>query len=425
MLEAGWRPKPPTVRAYSARAIQEIVEIAGKHKVCIVVRGGGSNVVGSSYPIDCCLILDVRGLDRILEFRPEDRLVYVEAGIRIDRLEEWLNKKGYTLSYEPQSIKLATVGGSISMLGTGAYSPGRGNIEDIVAWVDVVLPNAKLVRLGVSSPRRQLGPGVLALILGAEGSLGIIVSAGLRIRELPEIVRGLAYSVPSFEKAVEAAKRLVLWCQPPVLRVIDSSEARLFYGIDSSILIMRIEGDDERYVDSIEKYIDRIVGGLGGKKLEGVYEKWWEHRYKYDEYLGMLWEAGLWMDTIDTSSYWSRLARLNKRLLEELSRVKGVSMVFSHAGHFYLNGGSLYHTVVMERDMGVYWRVWRRTMSVVVEEGATITHQHGFGLLRSHWVLEALGDNYKIYCAIKSLLDPNNLLNPYGLSSACRRLKGN
>ncbi len=420
MVEAGWRPRPPIVRAMDVSAVSNILREATRHGVCIIPRGGGSNVVGAGYPAQCCVLLDLTSLDRILGFSPEDLYVYVEAGIYVSKLEEWLNKRGYTLSYHPQSSLLATIGGSISMLGSGAYTPGRGNVEDLVLWLDVVLASGEEITVGSTrSPRGWEGPGIKHLFIGAEGSLGVIVAAGLRIRPKPAIVVDKAYAMPGFQEALEAAKKLTLWGRPSIIRVIDKTEAMLLHNLDKALLLVRLEGDDEELIEAEERYVDRVAQGLGGSERDEVFQHWWRTRQRYDDYVAQLWSAGLWFDTIDTAGYWSILARLNQRLIDELFSLKGVVAVFSHAGHFYVNGGSLYHTVVMERNPHVYWRVWRKAVEIAMEEGASITHQHGYGLLRGKWTPSALGDNYTIYCLVKKVLDPEKVLNPYGLPARC------
>lgn len=422
LVEKGFRPRAYVAKPRSRGAVERIVEAAAEAGACLVPRGGGSNVVGASPPLGCCLILDLRMLDKILWFSGEDLVVHVEAGAVVSKVEEWLNRRGYTLGYHPQSQSLATVGGSIAMLGSGALAPGLGNIEDMVLWLETVIPGLGTVTLGSrNSPRGWEGPGVKHLFIGSEGSLGVVVSAGLRVRPLPEFTGALAYRLPGFREGLEAARRLTLWRGARLLRLLDPSEASMLYGVDGAVLMVEVEAPDRGLLEAMEGYVEKVASASGGSRVEGVYEKWARARYMYDEHVRQLWSAGLWVDTIDTAAPWSRVEDLNRRLLEDLAGIPGVVAVMSHAGHFYSGGASLYHTVVMERRLDTYWRVWSRVAEAVRQLGASITHQHGWGLLRKPY-LGFLGGNYRVFCRVKNTLDPGNVLNPNGISSRCSRV---
>lgn len=421
LLEGAELPAPMILNPSTAEEVSLIMRLAWRHRVCIILRSGGSNVVGASLPSMCCAILDLSRLSRIVSLDEESLVLHVEAGALVWQVEEWLNKHGYTLSYQPQSIHLASIGGSIAMLGSGAYAPGRGNIEDILLWLDVVLPDGTRIRLGSErSPRGQVGPGLAKLFAGSEGLFGIIVAAGLRVRPLPSHVAQRAYVMPGLAEAFQAAKRLTLWLQPQLLRVQDPDEASLVYGLGKTVMLVGIEGDDRELVEAQASYADRVAQGLGGEPEEGLYEVWWKHRFDYDRYLEMLGSAGLWFDTIDSAAHWAALERVVSNVKSRVSRVPGVVAVLSHAGHFYPTGGALYFTVAMERNVAVYWKVWREAVDAIRGSGGSITHQHGLGVLRLAWAWNELGDQYRLICRVKELLDPHRVLNPYGLAAGCR-----
>ncbi len=424
LVESGWRPRLVILRPGSIDAVRRIIEEAYSRGVCILVRGGRSNVVGALVPRRCCVGLDLVRMNRILEFNPGDGYIHVEAGIRLSDLESWLNERGYTSLYYPQSLGLATLGGSIAMLGSGAYMPGRGNIEDLIQWIDVVLPDGTHARLGSKeNPRGWVGPGVKHLFIGSEGGLGIVVAAGLKVRPLRDSI-DLAYSMPSFSKGLDAARKLVEWGRPYLVRLIHRDEASITLGADNHVLLARVPVVDEDLARAEEDYIDRVAKSMGGARLPGVFEQWWRGRYSYEEHLKQLLDAGLWFDTIDTAAAWSRVEALNSILTRRLKAVDGVIAVFSHAGHFYHNGASLYHTVVMERRLDTYWRVWLEAFKAVEEAGGSIVHQHGFGSLRRLAAPRELGDNLSLWCRIKDQLDPKGIFALNGLSRVCKHAKG-
>ena len=417
-------PKPLAV--VSPRSIDEVigvVEASLKTGGCIVPRCGGSSVTGAVFPHKCCIILDLGKLNKIVEFSEEDQVVQVESGVKIIDLEEWLNKRGYMLGFRPQSEKLACIGGAISCLGSGAYRPGIGNIEDSLLWVDVVTPYGILTRLGSrSNPRGFSGPDLKRLFLGSEGGLGVIVAAGFRVRELPEDTRRLSYTFPSFEKALDFARKLVQWVDPILLRIEDSDEARFYYGIDSTVALIEIAGP-ARVLDVIASEVDSIAQQHSGKRIEELVTRWWEHRLSYNESIELVFSAGFAFDTIDIAATWSKLPRIWRKIRENLLGEKLAYMVMSHVSHFYVNGGVLYFVVVFEREIEKYWAVWSRVVDIVSREGGSIVHHHGYGVLRSRWIEKELGrKQLDILCRVKESLDIRRVFTPHGFMGRCSRI---
>ncbi|WP_256204956.1 FAD-binding oxidoreductase [Aeropyrum camini] len=238
---------------------------------------------------------------------------------------------------------------------------------------------------------------------------------------MPEFTAAVAYRLPGFREGLKAARRLTLWGGVRLLRLLDPSEAGLLYGVDGAVLMVEFEAPDKGLLEAMEGYVEKVASESGGSRVEGVYERWARARYMYDEHFRQLWSAGLWVDTIDTAAPWSRAEELNRSLIEGLSRVPGVVAVTSHAGHFYTGGAALYHTVVMERRLDTYWRVWAAAARTVERLGGSLSHQHGWGLVRKPY-LGLLGDNYRLFCRVKETLDSSEVLNPHGLPSRCGRL---
>lgn len=419
----GRAPAPGlVVRPSTVDEAVEAVKAALDSGSCITPRCGGSNVVGASTPGRCCAALDVSRLDRVELVDAEARVAVAEAGAVVSQVEAEARRRGLTTALRPQSEDIACVAGLVSTLGSGAYTPGYGNVEDVVQWVEAFIPGVGLARLGSSvNPRGRVGPGVWALLHGSEGSLGVILRVGLRLRDAPESVEARAFSFDSFEKALRAAERLVQWNPPLTLRVLDESEASI-HGLEGAVLLLEYAGDPEAS-RALAEWASRVAGGLGGRDLgPGPVRDWWESRSRYREYSRMVAESGMAYETVDLAAHWPGLRRLHSLLSERLSSTPGVALHFSHASHFYPGGGSLYVTVVMERSPATYWRVWRAIAGAAREAGASIVHHHGFGALRLPWAREELGGALDVYCRLKRALDPGFTLAPGGLASLCRCL---
>ncbi len=174
--------------------ISQTVKICQKYSVPIVVRGGGTSLTGSSVPLENFLVISMLKFDKIIEVHPEDRYVVAEAGVRLDTLNDHLLKYGLFYPPDPGSSIAATVGGSISTNAGGLRAVSYGTTKEWVLGLEVVLPNGEVISVGGKVLKRTAGYDLAALLVGSEGTLGIITRAILKVWPIPE-ARGriLAY----------------------------------------------------------------------------------------------------------------------------------------------------------------------------------------------------------------------------------------
>ncbi len=391
--------------------VAAVVRAAARHGVCLLPRGGGSGVLGGVAPRDCCVVLDLSRLDWV-EPRLREGHVYAGAGAPLWRVEERLRSSGYTTGLEPQSFLLASVGGLVSTLGAGALQPGYGNVEDALLFVELVDGRGRLLRLGGPERPRGLGPGCGPLAAaGAEGGLGVVTGVGLRVRRLPRHVASATYAFRGLGDALEAARRLVQWNQPGLLRVIDDREAGLLYGREGVLLLAAyMDDEDPGVVEALLAKAGRVARSLGGREVDDVYGEWLRKRYDYESLVAMTESMGLWFDTIDLQAPWSRLPVLHARVYERLAETRGVAAAFSHVSHFNTAGGSLYVTIVVERRVEALAAAWRAVMGAAAEAGASATHHHGVGLQKLPWIAGERRDELLLYCGLKRVLDPHGVL---------------
>jgi len=191
-----FRGKDPIAVAIpdSVEQISKTVKVCQKYSVPIVVRGAGTSLTGSSVPLEDFLVLSMAKFDHIIEVSPEDRYAVVEAGVRLDSLNDHLSKYGYFYPPDPASSIAATVGGSISTNAGGMKAVAYGTTKNWVLGLEVVLPNGEIIKVGGKVLKRTAGYDLTSLFIGAEGTLGVITKAILKIWPLPE-ARGriLAY----------------------------------------------------------------------------------------------------------------------------------------------------------------------------------------------------------------------------------------
>src|SRR5689334_6649284 len=162
------------------------LRIAASHGVPVVAWGGGSGTQGGSVAVNGGLVVDLRGLDRIIDIDEQSMTVTAQAGVNGNVLERALNERGLMLPHYPASSEWATVGGYIAARGSGVLSTRYGKIEDLVLSLRVALAGGQLLDT-VSVPRHAVGPELTQLFVGSEGTLGIITRATLEVVPLPPV----------------------------------------------------------------------------------------------------------------------------------------------------------------------------------------------------------------------------------------------
>jgi alkyldihydroxyacetonephosphate synthase len=398
----------------SVEEVSRLVRLAGEQGVCIIPYGGGSSVTGATSPREGCVILSLSRLNRILEFSEEDLIVTVEAGALLREVELWLNERGYTLRYTPQSFDIASVGGSIAAGGVGQYTTGYGGIEDVVVNLEVVLPTGEVVwTRSVTTPRSAMGPDIKSMFIASEGSLGIITKAVLRVIPKPEYVLKGAFEVPSFQLGLKVVRELLLrGFKPAIARVSDDREALLRFDRSRPILLLSYEGWDSDLVTLLWSKTARHVESMGGVYVgEELFNKWLDQRFKYLDEMKLLDSLNLWFETIDIATTWSKAYKAYTSVREGLERLGNIA-VMCHASHFYLTGVALYFTIVYEKNPELYWRIVDTALEQAMRAGATLSHHHGIGLLRARWVEIDPGQSRVVLERVKKALDPRGVLKP-------------
>ena len=405
------------VRPSGREQVASVLRWATANAVIVSPLGGGSGVCGALEPDRGELVLDMAGLDRILEIDEVNLTCRVESGVNGMTLEKTLNAKGLTLGHYPSSLPATTIGGLVSTRSSGQESSRYGSIEDMVLSLAVVLPDGTFAapRPG---PRSAVGPALHELWLGAEGALGVVLGAVLRIHRLPASVIGRGYSFGGLGDGLEAMRQVMQsGIRPLVIRLYDHEDSvfnRHEVKAGECVLVIATAGEQE-VAKAEADVVKRLMAGA--KDIgEEPWQVWQERRFGLSaEWLkGILGPAGSYADTIELAAPWTVLPQLHERVKTAIA-VGGLALC--HFSHAYEQGCCAYFSFAGAADReedarADYNRAWEGAMSAALELGATISHHHGTGQARGRWVADEMGGWMRVWRSVREGLDPAGIMNP-------------
>jgi alkyldihydroxyacetonephosphate synthase len=415
-------PPEAVLRPASAEHVAAALRWAADRGVAVVAGGGRSGVSGGVVTHGGELVIDLRGLDRVLELDRVSGIVRVQAGVLGTDLEAWLNDRGHTLGHFPQSVALSTVGGWIAARSAGQLSSGYGAIEDFLVALTAALPDGTLATSRLA-PRTAAGIQLHQLFLGSEGTLGVVTEAWLRVRRAPVARHFASIGFATFAEGLEAVRRMAQGrALPDAVRVYDEADTMIqFRSFDPApggcTAVLLTEGDER----GARARLNRALKTAAGTSLEhDLAAHWWKHRNDaattYRQVLsGELLGADIAADSIEVAAIWSLVEPVYAAVREALSR--HAEAVGCHCSHAYETGCALYFTFVMrstDREAALR-QAWTDALDAVVTAGGTITHHHGVGQLKAAWLGREL-DGFAPYLRrIQEAFDPQGIMNPHTL----------
>ncbi|WP_185441830.1 FAD-binding oxidoreductase [Kribbella qitaiheensis] len=406
--------------------VQALLTVCSERRLVVVPYAGGTSVVGGLAPQGTAFIaVDLRRLDRLVEIDEISRTATIEAGVRGTAAEALLADRGYTLGHFPQSYEGASIGGYAATRSSGQSSAGYGRFDQMVVGLTMATPRGT-IRLG-RAPMSAAGPDLRQLMLGSEGTLGIITSVVLRIRPRPVERSFEGWRFESFDQGLAAIRRLAQdGPLPTVLRLSDEAETAINLA-DPNVLgggsggVLAIVGFEGEHTAVRRTEVADVLAAAGGEALgEGPGETWREGRYRAPYLRDPLLDEGALVETLETAGFWSALPALKAQVTEALvTALTGQGtppIVLCHVSHVYETGASLYFTVLCAQTddpIGQWQQAKSAANTAIAAAGATITHHHGVGTDHSTAYAAEVGPlAIEALQAVKHVLDPNSILNP-------------
>lgn len=428
----------------SAEKVGAVVRACGEAGVAVVPFGGGTSVVGGLAPeragLAGVISLDLGRLDGVLELDERSRTARMQPGIRLPEADHVLGARGLTLGHHPQSYEWATIGGCVATRSSGQASTGFGRIDEHVVALRCATPAGELSTLPV--PASAAGPSLRELLVGSEGTLGVLTEVTLAVRPVARARRYEAWFFRSFADGADALRRLVqAEHAPDVARLSDESETRMSLALagtgslkarvagavlrargyaEGCLLIAGWEGEPEDVARRRAPAARRLKAAGGLYVGRGPGEAWRTGRYGAPHLRDDLLDRGVLVETLETATTWSNLLRVHQAtagaLRAALEPGGNAPLVACHISHLYAAGASLYFTVLARQaaDPAAQWIAAKdAACRAIVGAGATITHHHAVGRDHAPHLEAEVGPlGIGVLRAVRERCDPTGVMNP-------------
>ncbi len=428
---------PPDVVAHPAEEgeIEAVLEWALGANAAVIPFGGGTSVVGGVEPavdprrFDGVVTIDLGRLDRVLEVDAESLSARIQAGASGPRLEEQLRPHDLTLRHFPQSFQFATLGGMIATRAGGHFATVYTHIDDLVQSVRAITP------AGVWESRRLPGSGAGIspdrMLIGSEGTLGLITEAWMRVRPRPRFRASVGVRFATFAAGAAAVRALSQsGLYPANCRLVDAAEAQLTGAADGShaLLVLGFESPAFEMGPRLEEALTCCADhggtwetpgeGSSGEDSVGTWrDAFLRVPYLRDTFVAM----GVISETFETAVTWDRFAALHQTVTERTTaavhEVCGAGSVTCRFTHLYPDGPAPYFTVLAPGRRGEELEQWGHIKAAaadaILDAGGTITHHHAVGRDHRPWYDRQRPEPFATALrAAKAALDPDGALNP-------------
>jgi alkyldihydroxyacetonephosphate synthase len=405
------------VRPTDRSQIAPILAACNDARIPVTAAAGRSGVCGASVPLHGGVLLDLCGIEGIVDVDDRSMILDVLPGTFGTWLEDTLRgEHGVTVGHWPQSIDLSTVGGWIACRGAGQLSTRYGKIEDMVVGLDVTLADGREITTG-GNAAAAVGPDLNQVFIGSEGTLGIVTGARLILHPVPPAEQRAAFGFTSFEDGLEACRQILRrGATPAVLRLYDAIEADRNFQTEGRYVLLALDEGDAGIIDAVMDVVRSECLDTGAERLdEGLVERWMGHRNDVSA-LEALISRGYVVDTMEITGAWGSLPAIYRDTTAAIQGVECTMVASAHLSHSYPDGACLYFTFAGQPEADAreaYYRAaWDAGTRAVLGHGGALSHHHGVGLNRARFVHEALGGAFDVLTALKNALDPHGILNP-------------
>lgn len=418
-------PKPASdvvlVKPNTAQEISSVLRLANESKISVFPRGGGTGLVGGCIPTKRGIVLSLDRMNRVVEVDMENMMVTVEAGVKLEKLIKVTDRAGFLFPPHPGD-ESAHVGGLVACNAGGARAIRYGVIRNYVKGIEVVLPTGEILNLGGKLLKDVAGYNLMHLMIGSQGTLGVITKVVLRLYPKFRHTATLIIPYEDYHDALKTVPRILQEEMIPL--AIEYMERELMEKSAKQLgkewlvkngkvcLMIIVTGKDREEIYQHAEKIDEIA-----KEYHAIDTLVVENARKQNDILDIRSKIyfilkPFTMDITDVAVPPAKIPELIDSLDEIVKRRKIYLPTFGHAGD-----GNLHTHIMIKKAGGVdekdLEKVKKEIYNATIKLGGTITAEHGVGKIRVKTLNQYLnGKAIEIMKNIKRVFDPNNILNP-------------
>lgn len=405
----------------SAQEVSAILKLANKHLFPVIPRGAGTGLTGGSTPVVEGVVLVFTRMNRILEIDSENLIAVVEPGVVTFTLQQEAAKHGLFYPPDPASFKYSSIGGNVAECAGGPNSLKYGVTRDYVIGLEVVKPTGEILNTGVRTMKGVVGYDLTRLFVGSEGTLGVITKVIVKLIPLPEAKATILALFKEVEDAARSVSAIIAAkIIPSTIEFMDRASVRCSekaspMGLPEEtggLLLIEVDGNEEAVAPQVEK-IRKILTEQNVMRCDVTRDpvesdKLWQARRVLSQATYNLNPVKIAEDVVVPRSHIPSLIRI----LEGLEKKYQIPILsFGHAGD-----GNFHVSIMIKdtpEDRHKAEEAVRDIFTETVRLGGTLSGEHGIGISKSAYLdLELSADVIAAMRSIKTLFDPNNILNP-------------
>jgi D-lactate dehydrogenase (cytochrome) len=404
----------------STAEVAAILKYTYANDIPVTPWGAGTSTEGNPIPVKGGLVMDLTRMDRILAIRPEDLQADVQPGVLRRKLNKEAGPNG--LFFPPDPGADATIGGMIANNASGVQTVKYGATKDFVLQLTVVLPDGKIIQTGTRAHKSSSGYDLTRLMVGSEGTLGVVTEATLRLTGIPVHHLAATVAFDSLEKA-SATVALIIGSgmEPAALELLTPELIALMCQENNleltatPMLFCEFHGISEKALEETQAMVRELCEDMGATQIRfGVAAKdrqeLWRARHDAWETIHRAHpgKETLIVDAAIPISQYPSMVIYSQQLVESH---QAIGYVFGHAGD-----GNLHVVLVGDPDQASEWQaletINHEIVSRAIELGGTCTGEHGVGIGKRKFMHAEHGQSFALMRRIKELIDPKGLMNP-------------
>ena len=413
------QPPDGVVFARSTQEVVDAVKICAAHKVPIIPFGTGTSLEGHVNAPAGGISIDVSQMDKVLEVNAGDLDCRVQPGVTRMALNTHLRDQGLFFPIDPGAD--ASIGGMAATRASGTNAVRYGTMKDNVLSLEVVMPNGEVIRTASRARKSSAGYDLTRLMVGSEGTLGIITEVTLRLQGIPEAMSAASCSFPSVEAACETVMAVIQYGLPVArIELLDALVVKAVNSYskltlpETPLLLLEFHGSDAGVAEQAETFgaLAEDFGGTGYATTSTAEERNQLWQARHDAYWALLaLRPGCKAVATDVCVPISKLAEAVVAANEKAQEIGLIAPIVGHAGD-----GNFHASILIDMDdsdevakaqVFVSWLA-----DLAIKLGGTCTGEHGIGQGKRPYLIKELGGAVDVMVAIKHALDPDGIMNP-------------